>query len=230
MEAIEDLWNRIVDSAGDLWAASEQIVLNLIGAALLLIVGALVAKGLAMLTEKVLEAFGLGKAQKKKAVSETLKKTGLNVDIVSAASRTVFWVVIVIFAMTAAEVLELTALRDVIGALLSYLPNVLAAAIVLTVTVAGGRFARELVNAGLKQVNLEYSGVVGTVTQWAIVVFGTLMALSQLGFNTAILSANITLIVAGFALAFGLAFGLGGRDAAGDFINDVVKRMRHGKK
>lgn len=229
METIQNLWDLVVDSWDSLWSAAGPFVPKLVGAAVLLVLGALVAKGLAVLTEKVLEAFGVNKLKRQKAVSSTLKAADLDVDLVSITGRVVFWVVIVVFAMAAAEVLELTALREVIGALLAYLPNVLAAAIVLTVTVAGGRIVRELVNAALSQVSLAYSGVVGTVTQWAIVVFGTLIALSQLGLNTTILTANVSLIVAGFALAFGLAFGLGGRDAAADFINDVVKRMREKK-
>lgn len=229
MEAIQDTWDLVVDAWDNLWDVVWPFVPKLAGAAVLLVLGALVAKGLAMLTERILEGFGLNKVKRNKTVSDTLKTAGLDVDYVSAASRTVFWVTIIVFAMAAAEVLELTALREVIGALLAYLPNVLAAAIVLTVTVAGGRIARELVSAALGRVQLAYGGVVGTVTQWAIVVFGTLIALSQLGLNTTILTANISLIVAGFALAFGLAFGLGGRDAAADFINDVVKRMKGGK-
>lgn len=229
MDVIQDTWDLVIDAWDSLWEAAWPFVPKLAGAAVLIVLGALVAKGLAMVTERILKGFGLNKVKRNKAVSDTLKTAGLDVDYVSAAGRTVFWVVIVVFAMAAAEVLELTALREVIGALLAYLPNVLAAAIVLTVTVAGGRIVRDLVNAALGRVQLAYSGVVGTVTQWAIVVFGTLIALNQLGLNTTILTANISIIVAGFALAFGLAFGLGGRDAAADFINDVVKRMKSGK-
>jgi hypothetical protein len=52
------------------------------------------------------------------------------------------------------------------------------------------------------------------------------MSIDQLGFDTSILAANITVIVAGIVLALALAFGLGGRNLAGKLLEQAYKNVK----
>jgi hypothetical protein len=215
---LNDVWDIIVDSSAEFWQSVAEYLPKLLGAAALIILGALVAKLAASLTKKVLEFVGVDKLTKNKTVKETLSQVNLKINFVNAAASVVFWVVIVIFAMTAADVLELAAMRDVIRELLAYLPNVLAAVIVLTVTVAGARLLKDALVNVLERVNFSYASTIAAVAQGVIFTFGLVFALAQLGFDTTILTANITLIVAGVVTAVALAFGLGGRSMAANFL------------
>lgn len=157
----------------------------------------------------------------------------MNFDIVSIAGRLVFWGVMIIFALTIADVLELTAMRDVIREILAYLPNVLAAVFVLTVTIAGARLVRDIVSASLNRMRVTFANSVAAAAFYALVVFGSVMTLDQLGFDTTIITANITVIVAGASLALALALGLGGRDTAKSVIDEAYgnyKKSIHRKK
>lgn len=230
MQEVQDFTDLVTNSANEFWEAIGSFMPKLLGAIVLIILGALVAKLIESLVRQVLELVGVNKLKKNKTVAQTLKSTGLEADWVGIAGRIAFWVVIVIFALTAAEVLELNAMRDVIRELLAYLPNVFAAAIVLTVTVAGARLVRDAVAAGLVRMSVDFARPIATITYYALIVFGGLMAVDQLGFDTTILTANITVIVAGVMLALALAFGLGGRDVAARIIEQAYARTDKPKR
>jgi hypothetical protein len=225
MDGVRSLTEQLSDSANEFWSTVGSYLPKFFGALVLIVVGLVVAKLAQSVIEKVLTLIGINKLAKNKNVAKTLKAAEVNVDLVSVTGRVVFWVVILIFALTIADVLELTAMRDVIGGLLGYLPSVLAGAIVLTVTVGGARLVRDIVAASLNRMRVNYSHGVSTIVSYVIIVFGSLMALDQLGFDTTILSANVTVIVAGFVLALALAFGLGGRDVAGRMVEDMYSHF-----
>lgn len=226
MQGIETTTNLITSSANEFWQAIGNFVPALLGAILLIILGALIAKLGEMLTTKILRWVKVDKLKDNKNVAQTLRQTGLEVDIVAVIGRVVFWVIVIIFAMAAVDVLGLTAMRDVIRELLAYLPNVLAAAVVLTVTIAGARLLRDTVKITLGQMGVDYAPIVGTVVHWAIIVFGVIMTVDQLGFDTTIVTTNVTIIVAGIMLALALAFGLGGRNQAEKILEDLRNKNR----
>jgi small-conductance mechanosensitive channel len=217
-QGLNDVWDVILDSSAEFWDSVALYLPKLLGAAALIVLGALVAKLAANLTKKVLEFAGVDKLNKNKTVKETLEQVNLRVNFINAAASVVFWVVIIVFAMTAADVLELAAMRDIIRELLAYLPNVLAAVIVLTVTVAGARLLKDALINVLERVKFNYASTVAVFAQGIIFTFGVIFALAQLGFDTTILTANVTLIVAGAVTAVAIALGLGGKTMVANLL------------
>ena len=69
-----------------------------------------------------------------------------------------------------------------------------------------------------KAAEVKSASFLGGVTRWAIWVFAILIALSQLGIAAQFMFTLFTGVVAMLALAGGLAFGLGGRDAAQKYL------------
>ncbi len=220
MDDVKSLTDRFSDSFDELWTTAGDYLPKLVAALLLVIAALIVAKLAQALVERILKLARVDKLAKNKQVVKTLKSAEFNINFIDVAGRTAYWVVIVVFALTIADVLELTAMSDVIRELLNYLPNVLAAAIVLTVTFAGAKLVRDAVAGALRHMRIDFSHTVAAVAFYVLVIFGGLMALDQLGFDTTILAANITLIVAGIVFAITLAFGLGGRDAAKKVIDE----------
>jgi hypothetical protein len=221
MDGVRSLSDRFSDSANEFWDTVGHYLPKLVGALVLLILALVVARLAQWLVERVFNFVGVDKLMKNKQVARTLKSAEVTIDLVSIAGRIVFWAVIIIFALTIADVLDLTAMSDVIHQILNYLPNVLAAVIVLTVTVAGARLVQDVVRASLVRMQVDFARNVAAVAFYVLVIFGSLMALDQLGFNTTILSTNITVIVSGVVLALALAFGLGGRDTAAKVIDEA---------
>lgn len=226
MDGVRSLTEQLSDSANEFWTTVGDYMPKLFGALVLLILALVVAKLAQSVVERVLKLARVDQLAKNKQVAQTLKSAEVSIDLVAIAGRIVFWVVIIIFALTIADVLELTAMSDVIREILNYLPNVLAAVIILTVTVAGARLVRDVVRASLVRMQVDFAHNVSSVAFYVLIVFGTLMAVDQLGFDTTILTANITVIVSGIVLALALAFGLGGRDTAKNVIDEAYANYK----
>jgi len=218
---MSDFTDLLTLSANEFWSAVGSYLPSLFGALLLIIIGALIAKLADKLVRKLVALLNINKLQNSKAVKKTLESTDLQIDVANILGRITFWVVIIIFALAAADVLGLEAMRDTIRDLLGYLPNVLAGIIVLTVTIAGARLVRDAIIAALERMSVDFARPVASVSYYVIIVFGTLMALDQLGFDTTILANNVTILVAGVVLALSLAFGLGGREVAGRIVEQT---------
>lgn len=230
MNDTKSIAEQLSDSASEFWTTVGDYMPKVFAALVLLVLALIVAKLAQSLIEKFLEIIKFDKLVKNKQVEKSLSTAEISVDFVTVAGRIAFWVVIIIFAITIVDVLELNALRDVIRDLLGYLPNVLAAALVLTVAVAGGRLLRDVFRASLKRMRIDFAHTIATISYYVIILFGAIMAIDQLGFDTTILAANLTVIVAGVVLALALAFGLGGRDLAGRLLEKAYQNAKKHKQ
>jgi small-conductance mechanosensitive channel len=212
-------WGDIIrSSTNDFFGQIAEILPDLLAAILLFIVGVVLANLLAKTVAKGLEYLGVDKLGDNDTVKKALDKISSERNISGIFGRIVYWIIVLITLLVVADVLELTAVSDTLNDLISYLPNVLAAVLVLWLTVVGAQFIRDLVSTGLSQLEGNFSDVIAKITEWTIVLFGSVIALSQLGFDTTILTTNIAVILGGVLLAVALAFGLGSRNVAGSLV------------
>ena len=113
-------------------------------------------------------------------------------------------------------------LRD---AVLFYLPKVVIASLVLVIATVIAGTMQKIVEASAKAANVHSANMLGTVTRYAIWTFAFIIALAELGIATAFMQTLFVGIVAALSIACGLAFGLGGKDAAGRAVERFSKDM-----
>ena len=104
---------------------------------------------------------------------------------------------------------------------LTYIPQVLIAAVILFVASVVADILGDMVHGTVSALGSRVSHLLGTVTRVSIWVFAIIMALSQLGVAPQYMFTLFTGFVAMVALAGGLAFGLGGKEAAADLIREI---------
>jgi hypothetical protein len=162
-------------------------------------------------------------------LEETFSKAGFNLDSGKFLGGLIKWFVVIIFLVASLEVLELSQVTDYLkGEVLPYLPNVIAAVLILLVSAVIAEVMQKIVTGSAKAAELPSARFAGTVTRWAIWIFAILAALGQLNVATAFVQTLFTGIVIAVSLAVGLAFGLGGQDAAARYIEHLRKDMpRH---
>lgn len=137
------------------------------------------------------------------------------------------WTTIFIFLMSAVEVWEVPKVGDVLGQLLQFLPNVFLAVIIGWIGLIAGRFAFDIVRHSVKGVGGRESLILGNVARYSIIFFTVLIILTQLGVAAELVKILFTGIVGMLALAFGLAFGLGGKDQAGNILDKLLKKFEN---
>jgi len=118
-------------------------------------------------------------------------------------------------------VLGLTQLSEFLDGLVAYLPNVIAAVAILIIGILVANLLYSIVKNASESAKLKSSSFLASLTKWSIFVFAFIAALVQLKIAADLLTVLFTGIVVMIAIAGGLAFGLGGKDAARDIINKI---------
>jgi hypothetical protein len=214
----------VVGSLQNLWWETVNFLPNLIGAFVVLIIGLIVAAGLAALVEKVLEGVRLDQLLEKVGMKPIFERAGLKLRAAYFFGQLVYWFVIVAFLAAITNSLGLYPLSGFLVSIWNFLPNVIEAVLIMLVALVIAHFLRRLVTASVMGARLHSGPFLGTVTWWAIVVFGFLTALAQLNIATEMIQTIVTGFIAMLALAGGLAFGLGGKDYAAHLLGKLKDR------
>ncbi|MCA9353841.1 hypothetical protein KC842_03175 [Candidatus Nomurabacteria bacterium] len=220
-------WGDVfVASLQSLWIGVVSFIPSLIVAILIFIVGWIVGKLVGNAVSQLISALKIDKALSSTGLNEISQRSGLNITASGLLGGLVKWFVVIVFLMTSLEIIGLTEvngfLRDVV---LGYLPNVIIAALVLLAATVISDFMERVVVGGAKAARVRSAHMLGSVTKYAIWVFAFIIVLSELGVAVQFMQILFTGIIAMLAIAGGLAFGLGGRDAAARAIESVKNDM-----
>lgn len=217
----------VANSLEMLWAGVIGFIPQLIVALVIFIIGWIVASLLARAVEQVVRAVKLDSALRGAGLEATLTRAGFTLNSGRFLGELVKWFIIVVFLVAALDVLRLDQvtlfLRQVV---LGYLPQVIVAVLIMIVAVVIAEAMRKLVVGSAKAAHIRSAGFLGAVTKWAIWIFALLAALLQLGIAVTFLQTLFTGVVVALSLAFGLAFGLGGQQAAGRYLEHLQSEMK----
>jgi hypothetical protein len=134
-------------------------------------------------------------------------------------------IVIIVFLLPALQILNLTGINDLMAQVVAYIPNVVVAVVILIVGAIVADLVSRVVESGAQTIGAKTAAVAADVARWSVIVFVVLAALLQLGIATTIIDRLVTGFVALIAIAGGLAFGLGGQDAAKEVIGRLRKNL-----
>ncbi|MDP2940140.1 MAG: hypothetical protein Q8O13_08695, partial [Candidatus Omnitrophota bacterium] len=185
------------------------------------VAGWLIAVFLGKFANKLIKVTKLDSLLVKLGVERAIAKAKLKLDSGKFFEELVKWFFIVVFLMTATDILGLSQVTLFLSTILLYLPNVVVAAVVLLVAVIVSNFMCKVVKASANTAGLSSASAVGTIGRWAILIFGFIIALSQLGIAANLMQTIWIGIIAMLALAGGLAFGLGGKDLAAKTLEKI---------
>jgi hypothetical protein len=130
------------------------------------------------------------------------------------ASEIVKWIIRFVFLVAAANVLGMPQVSTLLNQVLLWIPNLLVAAVILLVAPLIGRFLRGVIEVGAGNMGFTNAPLLGRIAEMAVIAFAVLIAIDQIGIAADLLNILFMGVVGALALAFGLAFGLGGRDVA----------------
>jgi hypothetical protein len=215
-------FDLILDSLENSWFQVAALLPRLLAAILLLIVGWLLARLVQRVAVRLMRLVRLDTAAEHAGVDDFLVRGGVRLTVVSLVGQILYWGLILIFAVAVFNVLGLTVAPDLVERISAYLPNVVAALVVVVFGSIGARFIRGLVVAYLSNVGVKDGERIGLLLQAVLLAFVGLLALEQLGIAVTILASAFELAFGGFCLALALAFGLGGRSWA----ESVLERTR----
>jgi hypothetical protein len=207
-----------------LWG-TVNFIPNLVFAIIIFVIGWFIAVLIGRVIAQAIKAIKLDHALKAAGVEDVVNRAGWRLDSGEFIGALIKWFIIIVFLVFALQVLNLTTVTYFIElGLLPFLANVIVAVLIIAVAAFVAQVAQNVVTGGVKAAGGNAAGFAGTVAKWAIWVFAILAALNQLGV-TPFLQTLFTGVVVALSIAFGLAFGLGGQDAAARFIERTREGM-----
>ena len=220
---ITQTWSDVlVSSFQSLWEGVIGFLPQLIIAIIVLIVGWIVAVTLGKLVTQVIGFFKVDRLLQKTGIEEPLARGGLRLNAGLFIGGLVRWFFLVVFLVASLDILGLDQvnmfLRDIV---LLYLPNEIIAALILLAAALLGEGLQKLVVSSSKAARLSSASFLGGISKWSVWFFAILAALYQLGIAGPFVQALFTGFVAMLAIAGGLAFGIGGKEAASKFIEKL---------
>ncbi len=224
---IQDWTSVVVGSLQSMWVGFIGTLANIIGALVILIIGLIVAAGVGALVEKVINLIKLDKLLVSMGLKEYFDRANMTINTGKFFHKLVYWFLVVVFLLAATDILGFYSLSGFLKDVLLYVPNIIVAVLIMLATFVIGHFLRHVVRASVKSAHLHGAGFLASLTWWAVIIFGFLATLSQLGIALAVVNALITGLIAMLALAFGLAFGLGGKDYAMSLIGKLREHTEH---
>lgn len=215
----------IVASLQQVWSSIANFLPLLVGALIVFLIGWIVAVALGKVVEQIVRALRVDRLLMQLELEKPIARAGWKLNSGAFIGGLVRWFLIIVFLLAAVNILGLTQVSGFLRDVVLYIPNVIVAAIILVIAALVAGAVEHVVRGSVEAAG--YKGAfAGVVARWAIWIFAFIAALFQLGIATALLQTLVTGFVAVLVLSFGLAFGLGGRDAAASFLDRMKSDLR----
>jgi Mechanosensitive ion channel, conserved TM helix len=197
---------------------------KIIGFILIVAIGWFVATLIAKAAAALLRAVRFNELANRSGFTEILRNIGVEQDSAGFLATLAKWFIRLIVLVVAFDALGLPAVSDVLRQVLLWLPNL---AVALVVMVIGGLAAKSfgnVVHGAMEKAQVGNPEVLATVARFAIWAFAIIIAANQIGIADELVNTLFMGAVAILVLAFGLSFGLGARDTAGEIVRNWYQK------
>ena len=199
---------------------------TLLGALAILLIGWMLAQLIKGIVVRVLKVFD--KLADQIQLSSVLAKGGIKRKFSELLGDIVYWLVMLAVVMVALNALQLTVAAELFQTVVTYLPNVIAAVFILVVGVFAAAFMATTVRTAASNAGIVQSHLLSQAVQVIVVAFSIVAALQQL--NIRFVGEVFLIILSGISLGSAIAFGLGCKDLAGRWVNDLIEELRSRKR
>lgn len=200
---IADLWEFILEFA-------PKLILGLF----ILLVGYLIARIVKSLVIRFIDYLN-------RTINNSLKSQHLQVNLEGSKTyigKMFYWIIILLFVTLFTEVLGLPVITSWLKGLGDYLPNILAAIVIIFFGIIFGRLVSELVKNGALKAGLPNSNALGRFTRYIILIIAVIVAIDQVGFDITFLTQLIYILLASLLLGAALAFGAGAKTSVSNIL------------
>lgn len=222
-----ETWNEAIKaSLQNIWGKVTGLVPELIGAIVVFIIGLIAASLLGKLVKKIVNYTHIDKLVHKLGIAAKFENVGVHFSISGIVGWIVKWFFIIVTLIAVVDILKLTQITQFLQDVALYIPNVVVAVIILVIGLVIGQFVYQIVEKSSKASHLTSSvgDALAAIAKWAIVIFALMASLSQLSIATKLIEILFTGFIAMLAIAFGLSFGLGGKEKASKFLEGMGKK------
>jgi hypothetical protein len=218
-EMMQEFWEKGL--LGPLSVLAHQVLAvlpNVLAMSIIFAAGLAVAWTASQTLERLLRVVGLDRLSDRLGVTSALLRGGVKTDPSRLVGQAAYWIIMILATVAALGALNLQPINDVAKSFLAYVPHLVTAALILIAGWLLSNFVSQAVLIAAVNAGLPPARLVATCSRWGVQLLAVAMALEQLGIAQNIVVVGFGITLGGIVLAGAIAFGLGARELAKDYI------------
>jgi hypothetical protein len=223
---INNLDTVTVDFALKLWVDFLSFLPILILGLFILVFGWLFSVGMGKIVSEVLKKAKLDEVFNKEGWKEAMNKAKIHLTASQFIGSIIKWIFFIIFLWATLSTWGLHHFANFMERIIEYIPNVIVASLIFVVAIILADFLAKIIVAATERAKFTYTHLAGEIVRWAIWIFALFAVMIELGIARELLSILFTGIIALIVLAGGIAFGLGGKEVAGDILKEFKRKLK----
>lgn len=197
-----------------LWANFVSYIPGILAAVIILVIGLIIGKVLGRVVKEILVRTNIDQYFSKKEL--------ISIDLSSLGSVITRWIIYLVFIQQAAIFLGVEAITTFIGSVISIIPGIIEAVIVILVGYALAIFMKESILSS-KSV---YADIIGKIVFFLVIYVSIALALPFVGVNPALINNLLLVFIASIGLGLAIAIGLGLKDVIAALGKDYVAKFK----
>jgi small-conductance mechanosensitive channel len=209
--------------------ALEQVITygpKLIVAVVVVVLGYLASRLIGKVVVKVSEKIGLQVAAERSGLAQSMQHMGVARNVPTILGTISFWLLMCVVFMAAFNILGLKEVSTAMSSVALYIPKLLVATVIVVVGLFAASFLRGVIATSTDRLGISYAEHLANACYYTLALLTLILAFQQLDIKFDLLNYAILIVLAGLALGFGLALGLGGRDVMAGILAGYYLRQR----
>lgn len=225
MNSISGWQSALLSSWGEVWSSFLAILPNILGAILIFAIGLILAYWAKRLVIEVLKLIRLEKLTKPAGIDRYLEKADIKFSFVELLGTIVEWLVILVFFLAVVDILGLSVVSQVLLGVLAYIPNLLAAVLILAAGYIVGGLIDGVVRGALVSIDHKIAKPLGKLAHYLIVVIAFFAAVDQLQIARGLVTTFFQGLTYTIVLVVGLSVGLGAKDLVSKILSSWYEKI-----
>jgi hypothetical protein len=199
---------------------------NIIGAFVVAVIGWIIAKLASKAIRKVLEGLKIDRLADQLNGTELVEKANVTIKPSKVLSSIIYYVLLLVFLMAAAEVLGMAIVSQMMGDLVAYIPSLLTAMLLFVVGILLADFIKNITLTTCNSLGIPSGKIIANFIFYLVFLTLTISALQQAGIATDLIRDNVVVLIAGLMFAFALGYGLASKDTMANFLASFYVRKK----
>tara|TARA_B100000497_G_C7695565_1_gene424659 strand:- start:424 stop:1251 length:828 start_codon:yes stop_codon:yes gene_type:complete len=184
----------------------------------IIVLGIIISKIVANLVDKVLSKIGIDKLGDKLNEIELVQKMNTEVKISKVFSKIIYYFLLFIFIIAATDVLNMTAISDLVMNAFNMIPKLLVGLVILIFGTLLADGIKNVVLAALDSLGIPSANLISSFLFYFLFINVVISAIAQADINTEFLEQNLSIVIAGLVAAFAIGYGLASKDMVANFL------------
>lgn len=226
MKQLPNLTDILISTLTKLINQFVDFVPRFIFASFILLIGYLVAKGLAIVTKKLLERVGFDKIGDRLNEVSIVKQLQTEIKLSQIVAKVLYYFIMLGFVTDATRTLGVGAITGLVEKLVNFVPQLIVAAIMLQIGVLVSEAIKNAVVSICKSFNVPSAKLIGSIVFTFFLAITIISALGQAGVNTELLESSFNLLIGGVILAFAVGYGFASKDILANLLSSFYNKNR----